>query len=61
MESEFSAGDTVALKSGGPPMTISSVGDNYGIPTAWCDWFDGRKQANGAFPLTSLKRVDMDD
>ena len=57
----FSAGDTVALKSGGPPMTISTVGDNYGVPTAWCDWFDGKKTLQGHFPLTSLKAVNLDD
>jgi uncharacterized protein YodC (DUF2158 family) len=61
VERPFAAGDTVALKSGGPLMTISTVADNYGTLTAWCDWFDGKKQSHGTFPVTSLKLVDMND
>lgn len=49
---QFKAGDTVRLKSGGPLMTIHSVqtdGD------AWCEWFDekGAAQSKG-FLITSL-------
>lgn len=55
MSNEIKAGDTVMLKSGGPIMTVSQIGDLYGTTTAWCDWFDSKKQANATFPLTSLK------
>ncbi len=57
----FEAGATVALKSGGPVMTVDSVGDEYGTMTAWCVWFDGRKQVRASFAVTSLKSVSMDD
>jgi uncharacterized protein YodC (DUF2158 family) len=59
MDVEIKAGDVVMLKSGGPTMTVSSVGDYYGTMSAWCVWFDGRKQSTGTFPLTSL-RIESD-
>lgn len=55
MDHEIKAGDVVTLKSGGPLMTVDSVGDNWGTQSAWCTWFDGKKQANHVFPVTSLK------
>lgn len=57
MNDEIQAGDTAQLKSGGPIMTVNSVGDNYGVMTAWCDWFDAKKQCNGTFPVTSLRKA----
>lgn len=54
MDEEIKAGDVVQLKSGGPLMTVNTVGDNYGTKTAWCAWFDGKKEMKGTFPLTSL-------
>lgn len=52
---EIKAGDTVRLKSGGPLMTVSSVGrDTHDVLRAWCDWFEGTKAHNGSFPVTSL-------
>jgi uncharacterized protein YodC (DUF2158 family) len=51
MSEEINAGDTVKLKSGGPPMTVDSI-DNR---TAWCSWFDSKGDLKtGSFPLTSL-------
>ena len=43
---DFKAGDLVKLKSGGPVMTVQSVGDQYGEPMVWCVWFEkiGPKQ-----------------
>ncbi|MGA9727532.1 MAG: DUF2158 domain-containing protein [Methylocella sp.] len=35
-DTALKAGDVVQLKSGGPIMTITSVGDQYGTLTAWC-------------------------
>jgi uncharacterized protein YodC (DUF2158 family) len=37
-------GDIVELKSGGPPMTVTSVGADFGKPTVWWAWFDGTMQ-----------------
>jgi uncharacterized protein YodC (DUF2158 family) len=44
MSEAFKVGDTVALKSGGHPMTVSSL-DMEPPPTGGCHWFDesGRK------------------
>lgn len=55
MSEQIEAGRVVVLKSGGPNMTVNDVGDNYGVLTAWCTWFDGKKQCTGTFPVTSLK------
>jgi uncharacterized protein YodC (DUF2158 family) len=57
--SEIKAGDIVQLKSGGPRMTVSSIGEDMGgTPTAYCAWFDGPKKQQAAFPLLSLKVLD---
>lgn len=32
---EFKIGDVVELKSGGPPMTVSSIGDRGAVNTVW--------------------------
>ena len=55
MSNDIQTGDVVVLKSGGPSMTVKSVGDYYGTLTAWCDWFDGKKATHGTFPVTSLR------
>jgi uncharacterized protein YodC (DUF2158 family) len=55
---EIKAGDVVSLKSGGPDMTVTSVGDNYGTQSAWCAWFVGAKEASGVFPLVALQKED---
>ncbi len=58
---EFEPGDMVFLKSGGPRMTVESVGDNYGQPTVWCVWFEqvGAKQVvkRETFPPVALKKA----
>ncbi|WP_443019573.1 YodC family protein [Sphingomonas phyllosphaerae] len=51
---EFAVGDTVKLKSGGPTMTVTVVGDRYGTPTVWTTWFDGTKKFDGDFPPAAL-------
>jgi uncharacterized protein YodC (DUF2158 family) len=58
MSEEIKEGDVVVLKSGGPKMTVTSVGDHYGTPTGWCAWFDGKKQCNGTFNLMALQISD---
>lgn len=52
--SDLKSGDTVMLKSGGPIMTIDTVGDYGGVKKALCQWFEKQKLENGMFPLTSL-------
>jgi uncharacterized protein YodC (DUF2158 family) len=52
---EIKEGAVVVLKSGGPAMTVTSVGDHYGTLSAWCVWFDGKKQVNGTFNVLTLK------
>ena len=56
MSDEIKTGDTVTLKSGSPTMTVNTVADQYGTVSAWCVWLEGKKQCNGTFPLTSLKK-----
>ena len=62
MTEEIKVGSVVQLKSGGPKMTVSSVSDYYGVPTAWVDWFVLEKapwkKENGSYPLTSLKLLE---
>ena len=51
----FQIGDIVQLKSGGPPMTVtSSEGKSVS-----CTWFDKNQQRHdeGAFPPGALKAV----
>jgi len=54
MSDQIKAGGVVQLKSGGPYMTVNSVGDHYGTLSAWCVWFDKTKQVTGVFPVNSL-------
>lgn len=58
MSVEFVIGDVVQLKSGGPVMTVTSVGDSYGTPTVWCVWFDLKGQQNGTFPPAALRKEE---
>ena len=59
---DFKVGDTVALKSGSPTMTIARLGVQQRSSTtqgAWCDWFDEKNKPQRAwFPLTSLEKVE---
>jgi uncharacterized protein YodC (DUF2158 family) len=59
MAIEIKAGDTVQLKSGGPTMTVSKLKEWKGVMEAKCEWFDGKQNKDGSFPLTSLKLVDV--
>jgi uncharacterized protein YodC (DUF2158 family) len=53
---EIKPGDVVQLKSGGPQMTVTSVNqDEYGT-SAFCVWFDGKKQSAGDFPVHALTK-----
>lgn len=60
---EFSPGDVVQLKSGGPRMTVEQVGEAHmtGEPTVWCVWFEkvGNKQVvqRDTFPPVTLTKA----
>src|SRR5688572_28229699 len=58
MSSKFNVGDTVQLRSGGPIMTVTGMGDHLGVLSAWCDWFIAKKKESDVFPLDALKSVD---
>lgn len=54
----FKVGDVVRLKSGGPLMTVTSVGSRYegSEVEAWCTWFkSGNETTTEVFPFPSLK------
>lgn len=56
--SQFSPGDRVRLKSGGPVMTVESVVDGL----VHCLWFDGKspsqKVVGHGFPEAVLEKFD---
>lgn len=58
MEHEFKVGDVVQLKSGGPKMTIDTIG-KFGMGStrdeAKCVWFEGTKRMEALFELPTLK------
>jgi len=55
MSDELKVGDVVRLKSGGPVMTVTTVGDDYGTPMIWCMWFDQKGSQTGKFPPAALQ------
>lgn len=63
MSTEFNVGTIVKLKSGGPDMTIRSIGKNYSTnkPDGYvdCQWFAGKKLEHGTFPKDSLEVVEL--
>jgi uncharacterized protein YodC (DUF2158 family) len=59
-DEKFNIGDVVQLKSGGPKMTVTHVGQmatGGTTLTAWCAWFDGTKEMSGTFPVGALNRA----
>lgn len=53
-------GAIVQLKSGGPQMTVESVGNYTGRRKASCSWFIDGKQETNLFTIPSLKVVSDD-
>lgn len=43
MATKFKPGDVVRLKSGGPAMTVTAIGEHMGETKAFCEWFEGTK------------------
>ena len=58
MDDEFQVGDTVKLKSGGPVMTVTSVGDTmlHGFQV-FTVWFEKVKKFEGNFPPAALVKA----
>lgn len=54
---QWKVGDIVRLKSGGPSMTVTAVGDNYGTLTVWCSWFISGKESTGTFPVDAVEQA----
>jgi uncharacterized protein YodC (DUF2158 family) len=52
MQAELKAGDVVTLKSGGPPMTISSI--TAEAMEASVVWFDDGRYLERKLPLATL-------
>jgi uncharacterized protein YodC (DUF2158 family) len=49
---EFKPGDVVQLRSGGPFMTVSSVGGEQ----VTCVWFEKTKQHGGVFNAAAIAK-----
>ena len=55
---EYSVGDLVKLRSGGPVMTVQEV---FGDESVRCQWFAGAKANSELFPVDSLTRPTEDE
>lgn len=54
----FKAGDTVKLKSGGPLMTVESVGETqFDGPGVWCVWFEKNTKKSDTFSPEVLEKA----
>jgi uncharacterized protein YodC (DUF2158 family) len=52
----FKIGDIVQLKSSGPRMTVTGLGNEASHESVSCMWFDGKQQHHqGEFPPDALK------
>ena len=51
MSEQFTKGDVVVLKSGGPKMTIKFIEKGE----AACSWFEGAKVSEASFDLEMLE------
>ena len=60
MDEGFKVGDIVQLKSGGPKMTIDTIG-KFGMGStndrAKCVWFEGTKRMEALFELPTLSKA----
>jgi uncharacterized protein YodC (DUF2158 family) len=61
MAHEFKAGDLAQLKSGGPQMTVTIVGENqYGRRKVFCQWFDKNKLCEAEFEPDTVEPAKTD-
>lgn len=59
MSDEIVPGDVVSLKSGGPKMTVTSIGKTQFSDelSVWCEWFDDKMKAqSGTFSLIAVEK-----
>jgi uncharacterized protein YodC (DUF2158 family) len=56
MNDELKPGDVVQLKSGGPLMTVQTVGVYTDGPGAECVWFEKSKRERAVFSLPTLTK-----
>jgi uncharacterized protein YodC (DUF2158 family) len=56
---EFTIGENVRLRAGGPLMTITASGkDAAGNAQVVCTWFDkDRHQQSGCYPIAAIARA----
>lgn len=54
---DFKAGDVVKLKSGGPLMTVDSVGNYSGVKKVLCVWFENSNRYTNLFVPESLLKI----
>jgi uncharacterized protein YodC (DUF2158 family) len=55
MADRFKPGDIVALKAGGPLMTVTKVDGGR----VWCEWFDGKVPQARFFDETVLRAASF--
>jgi uncharacterized protein YodC (DUF2158 family) len=63
MDENIQAGDLVRLKSGGPNMTVTQVGETamLKVRSVWCVWFDHKMvQQSETFPIVSVEKVSQE-
>ena len=51
-------GDQVALKSGGPVMTVE---EETGLHEVSCSYFDGKKLIRQKFPVAAIRKVSAEE
>ena len=56
MGDKFKIGETVRLKSGGPPMTVTDRGADD-EDAVWCKWFNDGNVETSEFPAKALEKV----
>lgn len=60
---DFIVGDVVRLNSGGPDMTVLTVGEKKfphggSVPNVYCQWFVGTKLEGNNFDPKQLTKVE---
>ena len=57
MSEPFKVGDVVVLKSGGPAMTVTSIGKPAyeSVLHVWVSWFDNATSHAGVFPVDAVE------
>jgi uncharacterized protein YodC (DUF2158 family) len=53
----FELGDRVQLKSGGPVMTVTIIGQNSNVQCTWFATVDASQPSTCYFPPTALKKI----